>query len=153
MTTTFQTNISEITLAYNPQIKPQDLPKISQVADVPELFRQNWNDMAICLYEEFKVAFLNNANGCLGVFKASQGGISSTVVDIRLIFAAALKAGASAMILCHNHPSGKLEPSEPDIRLTKKIIEGANLLDLRVLDHIILTREDYFSFASNGLMP
>jgi DNA repair protein RadC len=82
----------------------------------------------------------------------SRGGISGTVADPKLIFAAALKASASSIILAHNHPSGSLKPSEADIRLTKKLKEGGLYLEIPVLDHIILSKEGYYSFADEGLL-
>jgi len=152
---TIQTDFktSEIELIYRSKISPQDLPQISSSRDAYELFRENWNDCTISLFEEFKVAFLNNDNRCLGILKVSQGGITSTLVDSRLIFATALKACASGLVLCHNHPSGNTAPSNADLKLTKKLIKAAKLLDIRVLDHIILTEDHYLSFGDEGLMP
>ena len=109
--------------------------------------------MTINLFEEFKVAFLNNANRCLGILKVSQGGIASTLVDNRLIFGPALKSGACRIVLCHNHPSGKTDPSNADLKLTKKIIAAGKLLDIEVLDHIILTEDNHLSFSRDGLIP
>jgi DNA repair protein RadC len=83
--------------------------------------------------------FLNRQNNTIGWFKVSQGGLSGTVIDIRLILATALNCLASAIILCHNHPSGNLHPSEADISMTKKLQEASKLMDIQVLDHIILT--------------
>jgi len=145
--------ISEIELTYRPEIKAQDCPQISSSRDAYDLFRENWSDCTINLFEEFKVAFLNNDNRCLGLLKISQGGITGTLVDNRLIFATALKACASGLVLCHNHPSGRLDPSKADLKLTEKLVEAGNLLDIRVLDHIILTEDNYLSFGDEGLMP
>lgn len=102
--------------------------------------------------EEFKVLLLNRAHKVIGVVNASQGGFCGTVADVKLIFGAALKAATSAIILAHNHPSGNLKPSEADIRLTKKMKEAGQLLELPVLDHLIVTAEGYYSFADEGLM-
>ncbi len=82
----------------------------------------------------------------------SVGGVSGTVVDPKKVFKIALDGGASSIIICHNHPSGNIKPSDSDIRLTKKITEAGNLLDIRVLDHIISGDNTYFSFADEGLM-
>lgn len=81
-----------------------------------------------------------------------MGGISGTITDIRLIFQAALKASSSALISAHNHPSGNLNPSEADKLITKKIFEAGKLLDISVLDHVIITQDEYFSFADQNLM-
>jgi len=153
MTIQTQFKVSEIELTYHPKIRSQDLLKISSSRDAYGLFRENWNDCTISLFEEFKVAILNNDNRCLGILKVSQGGITSTLVDSRLIFATALKACASGLVLCHNHPSGNTAPSNADLKLTKKLIKAAKLLDIRVLDHIILTEDHYLSFGDEGLMP
>jgi DNA repair protein RadC len=84
--------------------------------------------------------------------EVSIGGISGTVADPRLIFIGALKAGASGMIVSHNHPSGNLTPSQADIQLTRKLKEGGNLLEIQLLDHIIMTSESYYSFADEGIL-
>ena len=86
------------------------------------------------------------------MLEVSTGGMSGTVADPKLIFAAALKAGASGMILSHNHPSSNLQPSDADILLTKKVKAGGELLEISVLDHLIVTSEGYFSFADEGLL-
>lgn len=104
------------------------------------------------VHEEFWTVLLNNSNEVQGYFKVSQGGITGTVVDVRLVAKAALDTLATSVILCHNHPSGTLKPSEADIRITKKIQEGLALLDVKVLDHVIVTKDDYFSFADNQML-
>jgi DNA repair protein RadC len=88
----------------------------------------------------------------LGVVDISQGGLSGTVADPKVIFAAALKSCASGIVLAHNHPSGELDPSREDIALTNKIKAGAELLDLKVLDHLIISKDSYYSFADEGMM-
>jgi len=100
--------------------------------------------------EALTVLFLNRANNTIGYFVGSIGGVSGAVVDSRLIFQTALKVNASALILCHNHPSGNLNPSDADLKLTKKIVKAGEILDIQVLDHIIITDESYYSFADEG---
>jgi DNA repair protein RadC len=104
------------------------------------------------LLEEFKMILLNRNNRVLGMINISQGGMSGTVADPKLIFVAALKAAASYIILAHNHPSGNLKPSTEDIRLTKKLVDGGKLLDLLVGDHLIITNEGFYSFCDEGLI-
>ncbi|MBL7870526.1 MAG: JAB domain-containing protein, partial [Cyclobacteriaceae bacterium] len=99
-----------------------------------------------------KVMLTNRANKVLGIFEVSTGGISGTVADPKLIFAAAIKAAASGIILSHNHPSGNLQPSQADIDLTRKIKEAGRFLEIQLLDHIIITTEGYYSFADEGLI-
>ncbi|MGV6845620.1 MAG: RadC family protein [Lutibacter sp.] len=103
-------------------------------------------------HEEFWILFLNNANNIIETYKQSQGGITGTVVDIRLIFKKAVQLHSVGLIICHNHPSGKLNPSIADKQLTEKINNAAKILDIKLLDHIIITENDYFSFADEGLL-
>ncbi|PZR39382.1 MAG: DNA repair protein [Azospira oryzae] len=147
-----QWQVAEIQLSYKSNVKPSLRPKISSSRDAHEVLKRVWNDSVIELCEQFKVLFTNRANKVLGVFEVSTGGIAGTVADPKLIFVAALKAGATGLILSHNHPSGNLTPSHADIELTKKIKEGGRLLEIQVLDHIIITSESYYSFADEGLL-
>ena len=101
-------------------------------------------------HEEFWVLYLNNANKVLSKNQLSKGGITATLVDVRLLFKKAIEISAVAIIICHNHPSGKTEPSPQDKVLTKKIKEGGISLDIKLLDHLIITEKSYFSFADNG---
>lgn len=110
----------------------------------------NQSDSKVSLKEYFFVVLLNNANRVVGFYKLSEGGICGTVADIRLTFATALKSLATGIILIHNHPSGNLKPSEADKVLTQRFKKAGELLDVHVLDHIILTNEDYFSFSDEG---
>jgi DNA repair protein RadC len=102
--------------------------------------------------ESFHIILMNNSQKILGVSKIADGGTSSVLVDIKLIFQRALKANATTIIIAHNHPSGKLEPSEQDKRITKKIKDACSLLDMVLLDHIILSHLGYYSFADEGIL-
>lgn len=145
-------NISEVELIYKTKIKNADRPQIHNTQESSQLFRQFWDPAKIDLLEEFKVLFLNRANRVLGIYQLSTGGVTGTVADVRLILAMALKVMASAIILCHNHPSGNPKPSRADEELTKKIKDAATLHDMKLFDHLILTSEDYLSFADEGLL-
>lgn len=103
-------------------------------------------------HEEFWILYLNNSNKVIRKTQISKGGITGTVVDVRLVFKTALEFHATSIILVHNHPSGKLEASEPDKQITKKIKEAGSYLDILVLDHVIITEKSYFSFADNSLL-
>lgn len=103
-------------------------------------------------HEEFWVIYLNRKNEILKKSNISKGGVSGTIADSKIIFKSAVEQLASAIILCHNHPSGNLTPSEEDKRLTKKLVEAGKLLDLPILDHIIVGEKDYFSFTDEGLI-
>lgn len=144
--------VSEIELVYRSKVKPSQRPQLKRVVDVFELLKQNWDANKIELVEQFKVILMNRNQRVLGIYEASTGGVSGTVADPKLIFIAALKMNACNLIVAHNHPSGNLEPGEADKRVTQKIKEGANLLDMKLLDHIIITAEGCYSFADEGLL-
>lgn len=144
--------VAEVQLVYHNKVRPSERPKVLSVEDAYRILLEHWNKETIELQEEFKVMLLNRNGGLLGIYDLSKGGISSTVVDARLIYAAAIKAAASSIILAHNHPSGELTPSKADEELTRKIDAGCKLLELKVNDHLIITPENYFSFASEGLL-
>jgi DNA repair protein RadC len=143
---------AEIQLHYKSKVKPSDRPKVQSSRDAYEVLKRSWDANRLELVEQFKVMFLNRANRVLGVFEVSTGGVSGTVADPKLIFAAALKAAASGIILSHNHPSGNLTASQADLELTRKIREAGRLLEIQLLDHIIVTAEKYFSFADEGVL-
>lgn len=118
-----------------------------------ELLFEAWNRDQIGLQECFKIMLLTNANKVKGIYEVSTGGITGTMVDLRIVFAVILKSLTTSVILAHNHPSGTLKPSEADKRLTEKIKSAAVLFDVKVLDHLIITPDgDYFSFADEGLL-
>lgn len=104
------------------------------------------------LQEQFKIILLNRNNRVIGVCEVSRGGMSGTLVDAKLVFGIALTAGACALVLAHNHPSGNLTPSKMDLQLTAKLKEGGKLLDVAVYDHLIISAEGYLSLADKGLM-
>jgi DNA repair protein RadC len=144
--------IAEIQVSYHPHFRPTERPQISQSKDVYSILYDNWDLDTIELKETFKVLLLNRANGVLGIYGVSSGGMAGTVVDPKLIFGIALKAGASYLILAHNHPSGNLKPSTEDITITKKLEAAGKLLDLLIIDHLIITSLGYLSFQYDGLM-
>ena len=144
--------VAEITLHYQSRVKPSQRPKVAKSDDAYTIFLHHWNPNQIELQEEFKVMLLNRAHKVLGIVNISLGGLAGTVADPKLIFAAALKAGASAIIVAHSHPSGNLTPSRADIELTKKLKAAGELLDLPIQDHLIVTAEGYYSFADYGVL-
>ncbi len=103
-------------------------------------------------HEEFWILYLNNSNRVLQKLQLSKGGITGTLVDVRIAFKNALENGATSIILAHNHPSGTLKPSQADIKLTKKLKIAGESLDIKVLDHLIITQNNYFSFANEGIL-
>ena len=130
--------------------KLSDVPEVVQIKcskDVADIFRPLLSDLA---HEEFWILFLNRSNKVISRMKLSQGGISGTVTDVRVVMKKAIESLASGIIVCHNHPSGNLNPSEADTRITRKIKEAGELLDIQLLDHLIISENDYYSFADNG---
>jgi len=127
-----------------------DRKKISSSKDVFAIFQA---ELADSQYEEFWILLLNRANKIMKKVKISDGGVSGTVADPKRIFRVALDNMASSMILCHNHPSGNIVPSNADISLTKKIVKGASYFDISVLDHVIVGDGKFYSFADAGQMP
>lgn len=123
--------------------------KISSSLSVFELMQPIIGELP---HEEFWIIYLNNSNKVIDQIQLSKGGITGTLVDVRLTLRKALELGATALILSHNHPSGNLNASEADKQLTKKLKTGAESLDIKVLDHIIVTEKSYFSFADEGLL-
>lgn len=143
-------DICEIQVSYK---KPTIVfEKVNNSKMAYEIFMSTWNQKIINLQEEFKIIFLDRNNSVLGIFNQSKGGVAGTLVDPKITFGVALKAKASALILAHNHPSGEKRPSMEDKQLTKKLVQGAKLLDISIIDHLIITNDGYFSFADNGLM-
>lgn len=103
-------------------------------------------------HEEFWIIYLNNANKIISKFQLSKGGITGTLVDVRLVFKTALSYGAVGIILTHNHPSGTLKPSDSDKQITQKLKIAGEQLDIKVLDHLIITETSYFSFSDEGIL-
>jgi DNA repair protein RadC len=110
------------------------------------------HDLKYKTIEEFWVLHLNRANTIVGKENISKGGMTATTADPKVIFGGALGAKATSIIICHNHPSGNLKPSQADIELTKKLVNAGNFLDLKVLDHLIITDKSYYSFADEGMI-
>lgn len=142
--------VNEVQLMYRTKCSGER-PFISTSLAAYELLREYF-EPCMELHEEFWLLMLDQGSRAKAVMKVSQGGVAGTVADPRIIFCAALKVLACGLILAHNHPSGQLRPSEEDIRLTRKLADGARLLDIRVQDHVILSRHGYYSFADSGLL-
>lgn len=123
--------------------------QIKSSADAFNIFHPLLSDLS---HEEFWILFLNRSNKPINRMKVSQGGISGTVTDVRIIMKKAVENLASGLIVCHNHPSGNNNPSESDIQITQKIREAGSMLDVQLLDHIIIAGTAYYSFADNGLL-
>jgi DNA repair protein RadC len=123
--------------------------KINSSNDAFELMHSMVSD---CFYEEFWIIMLNKANKVIKYKSISEGGLTATVADPKKIFKLALENNATSLILCHNHPSGNLKPSEADIKITKQLKEAGLLLEISVIDHIIIGDDSYYSFADEGIL-
>jgi len=123
--------------------------KITSSASVFELMQPIIGEL---YHEEFWIIYLNNSNKVIEQLQLSKGGITGTLVDVRITLRKALEVGATSIILAHNHPSGTLRPSEADKQLTQKLKTAAQSLDIKVLDHLIVTEKSYFSFADEGVL-
>jgi DNA repair protein RadC len=126
---------------------PEEKPQITQSRDAFDIFQPLLGDLP---HEEFWILLLNRSHRVIDKFMVSRGGLTGTVIDVRIILKTALEKLASAMILCHNHPSGSLVPSEADEQITRKIRDAGKMLDIPALDHLIIANDRYFSFADEG---
>lgn len=145
-------NVAEVEITYNPKFKVSERPQINSSKQAYQILIQQWDKGKIELIEEFKILLLNRRNRVLGIVHISSGGFSGTIADPKVIFSAALKACASGIILCHSHPSGELDPSREDIALTNKLSNGGALLDLKILDHLVISKDSFYSFTDEGLL-
>lgn len=148
----FKSDLPEIQITYSFGEEYGKRFKISSSEDAYAGLHPLYDDGLIEYQESCVVLFLNKANHTIGFKEISKGGTSGTIVDIKTIMGIACKTNTHALILSHNHPSGKLSPSDSDRTLTQTIKSAAQLFDIKVLDHIILTKENYFSFADEGLL-
>ena len=145
--------VSEIKISYHDSPTLLCHPKIKSSSDAAEVLYEHWEKGTIGLRESFKIVLLNNSNGVKGIFEISNGGITGTLVDLRILFAVVLKSLTVGIILTHNHPSGTLKASSTDIEITKKIQRAAGFFDIKLLDHIILAPDgSYYSFADDGIL-
>lgn len=145
--------VTEVELIYKNNHVLAEQPIITTSKEAYQVFIDTWDMNKLELQEQFRMILLDHKNGVLGVTTVATGGLSSCLVDPKLVFAIALKARASGIILAHNHPSGKLVFSTPDKNLTANLADAGKLLDLPVLDHLLVTKEGYLSLADSGLMP
>ena len=146
----FKSKLREVTAVYKPNDSVQNV-KITNSKDVNDFVRTIY-PVEINIREAMLVLYLNNSNRTMGYSIAGIGGITATVVDIRLILRDALLTQSTNIILVHNHPSGSLTPSEADRQMTDKVRKAAEVMDIKLLDHLILTEDSYYSFAEYGVL-
>ena len=141
----------QTTSLFSLQKMPFELPsvKIKSSKNI-DLFVRNFWHSDIEIYESMFMITLNNANDTTGFMKISQGGVSGTVVDFKIIAKYAIENLATGVVICHNHPSGNLKPSGADKYMTEKLKKALGLFDIKLIDHLIITAESYFSFSDSG---
>jgi DNA repair protein RadC len=144
--------VAEVEILYKSKVKASERKQIKSSSEAAEILRQAYPDGQIEHRESFYTMYLSRANKVLAIHKTSEGGTTGTVADVKIIMQGALLTNAAAIILCHNHPSGQLNPSEQDKTLTEKIKKAGAIMDVSLLDHVILTEESYYSFIDNGLI-
>lgn len=144
------TKVAEIEIVYKSNVKPSERPQVKDSKDAYALLINKWDMNLIAIQEQFKVILLNRASKVLGLLNLSTGGKTSTVADPGLILAAAMKAGATSILISHNHPTGTLKPSHADLTLTQKLKAAAAYHDINVADHIIVTTEGFYSMTDEG---
>jgi len=148
MTTDYK--VAEVELSYRNRVPSKDRKKVQTSADAYNILLNNHDDGTIDYTETFKVLYLNHAGQVVGCITVSKGGITATSVDVRNVLQGALLTNAVAMVLAHNHPSGSTRPSREDDRITSQISKAGELLNIKVLDHIIFTREHFYSYNDEG---
>jgi len=144
--------VAEVQLSYSNRIPSSQMPVVTSSCEAYSVIMDSWQQDSLELFERFRVLLMNTGNRVMGVYEASSGGISGTVVDIRLLMITALKATATGIIVFHNHPSGNLKPSTEDRKLTQRIHQAATYLDIKLHDHLIVGKEGYLSFRDEGLL-
>ena len=145
-----KSQVSEIQVSYTPNLLVDMSIKNSKKSF--ELMLNEWEQETLQMQEEVKILLLNRSNKVLGIYSLAKDGLTSCIVDVRIILSIALKTLATGIILVHNHPSGNLKPSKADLDITKKLKNSCDLLDISLLDHLIITKDNYFSFADEGLI-
>jgi len=144
--------LPEIKVSFHPFLAASERVIVSSSSSVFDLVISIWNTETINLYEEFLVIYLARNNGVIGYRFMNKGSNCGTVVDIKLILCIALNANASSLILIHNHPSGNMKPSKQDLVITEKIKKSSEYMDLKLMDHLIIRSDSYYSFCDEGIL-
>jgi DNA repair protein RadC len=143
--------IPEITVSYKDDVKPSQRFKVEYSADIAKILAIAYKDCMLH-HEEFQVLFLNNGNRVLGISNIAKGGTNGVFVDLKFILQTALKVSASSLIISHNHPSGNMKATDDDLELTKKVKTGCEAVGIKLLDHVIMTEESYYSFSDERIL-
>ena len=144
--------VSEIQVSYRPKYKASERPVVKTAKEAYQVLIRNWDLSKIHFQEQFYVLLLNTGGRVIGISQISTGGKAATIADPKIIFSIALKAQATSIVVAHNHPSENLKPSSADLYLTRRLVEAGKMLDLLVVDHLIISRNKYYSFGDEGLI-
>jgi DNA repair protein RadC len=144
--------LCEMKVEYYPTVKPKERQALHRSSEVYQYIKKIFQPGQINYRETFFVLNLDNRNRVISHMRVSEGGTTGTVVDKKIVFQCALLANAHSIILTHNHPSGTTTPSEADKLITRQIIDAGKFLDIKVLDHLIVTEDSYLSFADDGIL-
>lgn len=146
-------NVEEITVQYRPSIKNNDPIFVRSSQDCYTHIRPFFCSDTLEVQEQFIVMYLNHRKKVIGVYRLSKGGITGTVVDIRLVLSVALKTLATSIVIAHNHPSGNLNPSTADVKITMQLNDACKLMEIELLDHLVITQgEEFYSFKDQDIM-
>lgn len=140
----------KMTVSFDKKVKRSELVYLSDSEMTAKVLRDIFNKDTFDWTEEVVMLCMNRANAVVGFYKISTGGMTSSIIDPRVVFSVALNCGSSSIILAHNHPSGNCVPSDQDKKITKDLKKSGELLNIRVLDHIILTTDKYYSLNEQG---
>jgi len=143
-------NIPEIQISYSNPIPPRHRVTVSRSEDAYEILMDVWNKENLELLEDFHALFLNRGNAVIGHYHVGKGGRAGVVVDAATIYGLALKANAQSVLVAHNHPSMRLQPSDADRKMTRELVDIGKLMKIPLLDHLVVTREGFYSFADEG---
>ena len=142
--------VAEVELSYKNRVPNKERRQVLDSLTAYKILKEIYSDDTIDYRETFKVLYLNRSNQLLGYYTISEGGITETMADVRMILQGALLTNATGIILAHNHPSGSVRPGKEDDRVTKRVAEAAEIMNIRVNDHIILTSEGFYSYNDEG---
>ncbi len=144
--------ISEIEISYKPHVNPSDCPRVTKSKDAYRLFIDTWDKKRFEFIQECRVMLLNSDHRVLGIVTVPRGSCVKTMIEPKLLFAIALKAYASEIIVTHNRLAGNLKPGPSDLELSEKLVSAGSLLDIKVADYFIITTEGFYSFSFEGVL-
>ncbi len=147
-----QNSLTEVKTYYRPILDPFTLPIVKRSSQAYSIFLEIWDRDYISYFEQCYLLMLNAQSRVLAYRNVSNGGITGTLIDVRIVYQTALLCNATSIIIAHNHPSGRLEPSNNDLLITKKLASAGEILNIEFSDHLIISPNRYYSLSDNGLI-